>query len=171
MDLIEIIKKRRSVRKYKPDPIPAESIQHVLEAARQAPSWGNLQCWKFIVVKDQETRTRLAEACQRRMWMAQAPIIVVGCADPSQSGKKGKGQEYYLVDLGVGMEHLILAATEIGLGSCWIALFDEDSVKHILGIPSNIRVVAMTPLGLADEEYTQGQRKDLSQIYSENRWK
>ena len=170
--LMDIIRKRRSIRRYKPDPIPENEIRYILEAAREAPSWNNQQCWRFIVVRDKEVQKKLAEASKRRMWMAQAPIIIVACANPSQSGKRRfGGQEYYLVDIGVCVEHMVLAATERGLGTCWIGDFDENSVKRLLGIPGNIRAVALIPVGLPDEEPTPTPRKELQELYTEERWR
>ena len=108
--------------------------------------------------------------------MAQAPIIIVACADPSQSGGGGLraligGQAYYLVDIGICVEHMVLAATERGLGTCWIGDFDENPVKHLLNVPGNMRVVALLPVGLPNEEPTPTPRKNLQEIYTEERWK
>jgi nitroreductase len=160
MELMDVIKKRRSIRKYKPDPIAEEKIMYVLEAARLAPSWGNMQCWRYIVVTDESLKRKVTQ----HDWAAKAPVIIVGCADPTKSGTK-HGQDYYLLDMGISMEHLILAATEQGLGTCWIGLyFDEKTVKKALNIPKKFRVVAMTPLGYPDEESAVKQRKKLEEI-------
>ena len=166
MELMDVIRKRRSIRKYKPDPVPEEKIRYVLEAARLAPSWGNRQCWRYIVVTDEKLRRKIAT----REWIAQAPVIIVGCADPSKSGNKFN-QPYYMLDLGISMEHLILAAAEQGLGTCWIGgQFDEKAVKEALGIPKHIRVVALTPLGYPDEDPAPRSRKSLNEISSWNHW-
>lgn len=162
MALADIIKQRVSIRKYTQDPVPEEKINYVLEAARLAPSWKNKQCWKFILVKDPEVKKKLAEASNLR-WLSSAPLIIVGCADPEDSGKKGD-QHYYMMDMGITMDHLILAATEQGLGTCWVGLFDEKKAKDALGVPDEMRVVAMTPLGYPDESPAPGQRKILSEI-------
>ena len=163
MELMEAIRKRRSVRKYKPDPVPEDAIRHVLEAARLAPSWANSQCWHFIVVTDQNAKERVAQAGNR--WIAEAPVIVVACADPAKPGTKGD-QPYYLLDIGIAMEHLMLAATEKGLGTCWIGWFREDIVRKALGVPDNIRVVASTPLGYPAEAPPSRNRKSLDEIVS-----
>ena len=167
MELMEVIKKRRSIRKYKPDPVPQESIDYVLEAARLAPSWANTQCWHFIVVTDEEVKNRVAQAGNK--WIAKAPVLIVGCADPETPGAKGDIPNY-LVDMGIVMEHLILAATERGLGTCWVGWFDEAKVKEALGIPENLRVVASTPLGYPDEAPPARSRKSLEEIVSYNRY-
>lgn len=166
MELMEAIRKRRSIRRYKPDPIPEEKIRHVLEAARLAPSWANRQCWKYVVVTDEALKRRITT----RDWAAEAPVIIVGCADPQKSGTR-EDKLYYLLDMGIGMEHLILAATEQGLGTCWIGgQFDEATVKGALGIPEEIRVVALVSLGYPDEEPETRSRKSLDETTSRNRW-
>ena len=148
MEFLELARKRRSIRKYKSDPVSDEDIKALLEAVRLAPSWGNRQCWRFVVVTDEVTREKLAD---KREWIAEAPVIIVACADPEKSGQKAD-QDYYLLDIGIAMEHLVLAATERGLGTCWIGWFDEDSARQAIGVPESIRVVAYTPLGHPAEE-------------------
>lgn len=166
MDFLELVKKRRSIRKYKPEPIPEEKIDYILEAARQAPSWGNRQCWRFIVVKDESKKRKIAS----RDWIAQAPIIIIGCAYPGLSGSKS-GQQYYMLDMGIAMEHMMLAAAEQGLGTCWIGgQFDEETVKNILNIPSEVRVVALTPLGYPDESPNPRDRKPLNEFVGYDEW-
>jgi nitroreductase len=165
MEFMEVIRRRRSIRKYKPDPVPEEEIKYVLEAARLAPSWANSQCWHFVVVTDEEVKRQVAQAGNE--WIAQAPVIIVACADPTKPGTKGD-QPYYLVDIGIAMEHLVLAAADRGLGTCWIGWFDEEKVKKALGVPENIRVVASTPLGYPDESPDPRPRKSLDEIVSYN---
>ena len=180
MEFIDLVLKRRSIRKYKPDPVPDEKLRYVLEVARLAPSWGNRQCWKYIIVTDEALRKKIirraspppVEGRHRRPrdWVAQAPIIIVGCADPTGSGNKEEKQ-YYLLDMGISMEHLMLAAAEQGLGTCWIGGgFDETVVKEALGIPEEIRVVALTPLGYPDESTEPKPRKSFQEMTSSNYW-
>jgi len=162
MELMEAIRNRRSIRRYKPDPVPENVLKEVLEAARLAPSWANRQCWRFIVVKDKEKRKKIT----MRDWAAEAPVVIVGCADPNASGNKF-GQPYYMLDMGIAIEHLMLAATEHGLGTCWIGgQFDEPTVKQVLNIPEGLRVVALTPLGYPDEKPEAKPRKSLHEILS-----
>jgi len=166
MDFMDIVKKRRAIRKYKKTPIPEEDLEYVLEAARLAPSWGNRQCWRYIVVTDEALKKKIT----LRDWAAEAPVIIVGCADPDKSGNKD-GKPYYMLDMGISMEHLILAATEKGLGTCWLGgQFDEKVVKETLGIPENIRVVALTPLGYPDEAPLYKERKSMDEMVSRNKW-
>ena len=180
MSVLEVIEKRRSIRKYKPEPVSDEKLKYVLEATRLAPSWGNRQCWKYIIVTDETLRNELIERAspppaegrpiRPRDWIAQAPIIIVGCADPTKSGNKER-KEYYLLDMGISMEHMMLAAAEQGLGTCWIGGgFDETVVKEALSIPKEIRVVALTPLGYPDEITEPKPRKTLEEITSRNHW-
>ena len=167
MELMDVIRQRRSIRKYKPDPVPQEALDYVLEAARLAPSWANTQCWKFIVVTDPKVKNELAKAGNE--WTAHAPVLIAACADPSEPGTKGD-QAYYMLDIGIAMEHLILAASERGLGTCWIGWFEEDVAKRALGVPEGIRVVAFTPLGYPNEAPSPKPRKALSEIVCSNRY-
>jgi nitroreductase len=163
---LDLCRKRRSIRSYRPDPVPEEKLEYVLEAGRLAPSWKNNQCWRFVVVTDEEKR----KAISGREWHAEAPIIIVGCAYPELSGSKF-GQQYYMLDMGIAMEHMILAAAEQGLGTCWIGgQFDEPTVKQALGIPDGVRVVALTPLGYPAETPGLKDRKPMDEIVSHEKW-
>jgi nitroreductase len=166
MELMEAIRNRRSIRKYKSKPVSEKDVEYVLQAARLAPSWSNNQCWKYIVVADESLRRKIT----MRDWAAEAPLVIVGCADPRKAGEKG-GKPYYMLDMGISMEHLMLAAKEKGLGTCWIGgQFDEKIVKETLGIPENIRVVALTPLGYPDESPPPKDRKSLEEMVSRDKW-
>lgn len=166
MTLLDLLRKRRSIRRYKPDPIPKDKLEYVLEAGRLAPSWRNLQCWRYIVVTDEEKRREIST----REWAAEAPIILVGCAHPERSGTNAD-QQYYMLDMGISMEQMILAAVEQGLGTCWIGgQFDEDTVKKALGIPDDVRVVALTPLGYPDETPDPREKKSMDEIVSYEKW-
>ncbi|MFB3882161.1 MAG: nitroreductase family protein [Armatimonadota bacterium] len=167
MEFMEIVQGRRSVRKYRPDPVPQAKLDAVLEAARLAPSWANGQCWTFIVVSDPKVKRAVAEAGNE--WIEHAPVVVVACADPKKSGTK-KDQGYYLLDIGIAMEHLVLAAVDQGLATCWIGWFDEDKAKSALGVPKEMRVVALTPLGYADESPEARPRRSLGEIVRKDRW-
>ncbi|MBD3183473.1 nitroreductase [Candidatus Poribacteria bacterium] len=167
MDFMEVINRRRSIRKYKPDAIPEEDIKDIIEAARLAPSWANSQCWKFVVITDPDVKSQLAKA--GNSWIENAPVIITICADPTKPGTKGD-QEYYMLDAGIAMEHLILAAANKGLGTCWIGAFDEKAAAKALGVPDNIRVVASTPLGYPAEEPSQRPRRKLEDVMCINRY-
>jgi nitroreductase len=167
MELMEAIRKRRSIWRYKPDPVQEKDITHVLEAARLAPSWSNAQSYHFVVVTDEHVRRKVAEAGMG--WIVEAPVIIVACSDPAKAGAKGD-QLYYLVDVGIALEHLMLAATELGLGTCWVGVFDEAMVKEALGVPEDIRVVASTPLGYPDEAPHPRKIRGIEKMVSYNKY-
>ena len=134
----------------------------VLEAARLAPSAHNAQSWKFIVVKDRETKQKLADS-GGQSFLSQAPIIIVGVALDPESVMRG-GTPAYGVDLAIAIDHMTLAAVEQGLGTCWIGSFEQEEVKNILNIPEKYKVVVLLPLGAPADEQRQKIRKDLSEI-------
>lgn len=162
MDVLSAIKGRRSIRKYSDKPVEEEKLLKVLEAARLAPSAKNEQNWKFIVVKDQETKEKLTEAIGQP-FVGEAPIILVNCGTETKSVMRG-GQPRYTVDLSIATAYMILEAYEQGLGTCWLGSYDEDKVKEILGIPEDVRVVAITPLGYSAESPAPKPRKALDEI-------
>jgi nitroreductase len=167
MSVLKVIQKRRSVRKYKRDPIPEDVLQRVLEAARLAPSGKNYQPWKFIVVQNEELKEKLARASAEQFFMAEAPIIIVGCGFPDDSySSMGRYMKSWPVDVTIALEHLILQAAEEDLGTCWIGSFEEEEVKSILNVPENVRVLALTPLGYPDETAPYRGRKRIDEIVS-----
>jgi len=185
MDLFEAIKTRRSIRKYLNKPVEDEKLKAVLEAVQISPSWANMQCWRMVVVKDREVKEKISDlsyvesffapkgykANPSKKALAEAPIIIVLCADPSQSGSLW-GQSYYLVDTGIASQSLMLAARGLGLGTVFVGVYDEVKVKGILNIPQNIRVVGLFPLGYPTEEGKGGPpRKPLEEIAFYDQWK
>ena len=162
MDLVET---RRSIRSYKPREVEEEKLDYILQAFRKAPSAKNLQPWKLIVVKDKKKIRDLSIACNNQTFLAEAPILIVACAKEDEAyGVMGGYMNSYPIDLGIALEHLILAATEKGLGTCWIGAFKEKLVKDLLDVPDNIIVVAITPLGYPAVEGRTRERKPLSEI-------
>jgi nitroreductase len=146
--LKEIITNRRSIRSYLSDEIENEKIDYVIDAFRKAPSAKNLQPWKLVIVKDRVKRKDLSIASNNQAFLAEAPVLIVACAKEDEAyGVMGGYMNSYPIDVAIALEHLILAATEVGLGTCWIGAFKEKLVKDILGVPENVRVVALTPLG------------------------
>ncbi len=171
MKVLDVIQKRRSVRKYKEDPIPEKVLRCVLEAARLAPSGSNIQPWKFIIVKDKALKEKLAQASAGQFFMAEAPIIIVGCGFPDNCyARLGRYMKAWPVDVTIALEHLILQAQEEGLGTCWIGSFEEVEVKAILNIPENVKVLALTPLGYPGEIPAFRGRKSLDEIISYDRF-
>jgi len=167
MKVLEVIKKRRSVRKYKKDPIPEEALLRVLEAARLAPSGKNFQPWKFIIVKDKSLKEKLARASAEQFFIAEAPIIIVGCGFPDNCyARMGRYMKSWPVDVTIALDHLMLQAQEEGFGTCWIGSFEEEEVKEILNVPEGVKVLALTPLGYPGEIPPFRGRKSLDEIIS-----
>ncbi|MDD5659013.1 MAG: nitroreductase family protein [Actinomycetota bacterium] len=168
-NFLEIVEKRRSIRSYRNIKVEKEKIDYVLEAFRKAPSAKNLQPWKLVIVIDKETMKNLAAACRNQTFICEAPIAIVACAKEEEAyGTMGGYLNSYPVDIGISLEHLVLAATEQGLGTCWIGAFDEKAVKKVIGVPENVRVVAVTPLGYPDEQGRERSRKPIEEIVSYN---
>jgi nitroreductase len=145
MEFTEVIKTRRSVRAFLDQAVPEEVLGRVLEAARLAPSACNHQPWRFIVVQNLETRKQLAAASQG--FVAQAPVVIVCCGQKYQQSYNWIGDRLYLLDLGIAIEHMVLAARNEGLGSCWIGAFREPPIKTLLGVPADWDVVEMLTVG------------------------
>ena len=176
MDILKAIKKRRSVRGYLNKKIPKQVLDRVLEAARLAPTAANKQPFKLILVTDKSTKAKLVEASRKQTFIAEAPIVVVGCAFPGESYQNiGGTHTSEEIDISIVFDHLMLQAAEEGLGTCWIGAFDESKVKEILNIPSNVRVVGLTPLGYpSGGEFKSGkhlERKPLSKIVLYEKYK
>ncbi|HOJ43360.1 MAG TPA: nitroreductase family protein [Syntrophorhabdaceae bacterium] len=172
MDLMKVIHERRSVRRYKPDPIPEEIILEILNAARVAPSWANTQVLRYIVVKDNKIKESLKEALSptnpAREAFSQAPIVICQVAQKGISGfKKGepvtvKG-DWFMFDAGIAMEHVVLAAWNFGLGTVHVGSFDAEKAEKVLNIPQGFTIVEMTPVGYFDEVPKPTPRKPLSE--------
>ena len=162
MDVQCAIKDRRSIRAYLDTPVEEDKLELVLEAARLSPSAGNRQKWKFIVVRDLETRERLAKEADV---LASAPIVIAACATEAESVMPC-GQITGTVDTAIALSFMILQAHELGLGTCWLGSYNEVAVKDILRIPAQVRVVAMTPLGYPAQSPDARPRKAMSEIVS-----
>jgi nitroreductase len=158
MDFYEVVKKRRSHRMYKTDMPDDESIERILESARLAPTWANMQGMHYVIVKDPDKVNAVWKAVNQKQKFVEAPIFIVGIIKENGSGKNGNGEKYYPVDFGICFEHIILAATAENLATCWIGLFDENQIKKELGIPNKYRVLGLTPLGYPLKE--KGEVKD-----------
>ena len=162
------MKTRHSVRTYSDQPVEDEKIAAVLGAARLAPSARNSQPWRYIVVKDRETIAKLSDSGRLNSWIKSAPVVIVACADPKDD-VKNNDMEYYLLAVGISMEHLVLMATELGLGTCWLAGYNEAKVRDVLGVPDRIKVVAMTPLGYPADKPSMRDMLTKSLARSKNR--
>ena len=179
MEVMQAIKERRSIRKYKPDPVSDEAIDTVLDAARWAPSWANTQCWRFVVVRDPEVRAKLAGTLRARTpgkenraaaAIRSAPVVIVACAELGRSGYYKGGEQatdkgdWFMFDVALAMQNLMLSAHAIGLGTVHVGLFEAKEVAKVLDVPANVAVVEMTPLGYPDEEPAAPGRKELAEI-------
>jgi nitroreductase len=181
MEVLEAIKTRRSIRRYKSTPVDDKTLELVMEAARWAPSWANTQCWRFIVVRDSEIRNRLADTSidvtegrpnRGAEAMRVTPIAIVACAERKRSGyfaREPRGPvtdkgDWYMFDVALAMQNLVLAAHSLGLGTVYIGAFDAIKAAKILELPEGFAVVAMTPLGYPDGEPNIRPRKELSEI-------
>lgn len=160
MDALQAIMERRSIRQYRPEPIPPEDLQRILEACRQAPSAGNRQPWHFVVVGDPDCKARLAQACRGQMWMADAAYIIVGVGLPAVS------ERWYRVDVAIAMENLVIAASALGYGTCWIGAFTPEAVREVCGLPEGAEVIACTPLGVPAAAPAARPRKDWDEVFS-----
>lgn len=152
MEIFDVIKTRRSIRSYKPDQIADDKLNKVLDAARLAPSAANRQPFKFIVIKNAETKKGLMPAYTKE-WFWEAPVIICACTVPNLAWVREDGKNYAEVDVAIAMDHLVLAATGEGLGTCWVAAFKALFIKENLlnCIDENLEPIALTPLGYPKE--------------------
>jgi nitroreductase len=199
MDVFDAITKRRSVRKFKSEPLSEHQIERLLESARLAPSGCNVQPWRFLVVKDSQLKKKLCGAAHNQKFVEKAPVVFVCCGDllswkktrehtqellSANKARFNKETEDALMDkvdkavvaeiheripttllnVAIAIEHIVLEAVELGLGSCWVRLFDETQVKQALNLHENLCVVALLPVGVPDEEPTARPRLPLSNI-------
>ncbi len=201
MSVFDAIAKRRSIRSYKPDSIPADVLDRLLNAIRLAPSGGNQQPYKFIIVQDKEIKAKLAAACRwtpgapkGHEFIAEAPVAIVACGSdkgaisrfyrepgqttlapgrdvPAEIDRSGAGYlNLMAIDAAIAIDHLILAATEEGLGTCWVAAIDELEVKKLLSVPEDMRVLAVVPVGYTDSWPEARPRKPLEEIFCHDKY-
>ena len=172
MDCIEAIKTRRSIRAFLPDEVPQQDLQTILEAGLLAPNAGNLQPCYFIVVKDADTKKKIQTVAFGQELIAQAPVVIVVCADPERSAKYGKigQQRFTLMDCANATENMLLAAHALGYGTCWVGGFSEKEIKPILNIPDHFHVAAMIPLGKAGETPEPRERRPLEEVVRWEQW-
>ena len=169
MDVFEAISSRYSVRGYKPDPVSDELLGKVLGAARQAPTAANRQPFRVIVVHTKGREEELARV-YGRPWLLQAPLVLAVVAVPGEAWRRSDDKPYDEVDATIAMDHMVLAATALGLGTCWIAAFDPDPAREVLGLPDDVELVAITPLGYPDKTRAATDRKPLEDLVRYERW-
>ena len=163
MDYYEVIRKRRSIRAYQNRDVEEDKLKRILEAARIAPSAGNIQPWRFVAIRKDEVKQKL-KAAYARPWFWTAPVVICACGIMSEAWKRSDGKTYLDVDVAIAMDHLILAATAEGLGTCWIGAFDPTEVKRILHLPAGIEPIALTPLGYPAESPEPKPRKPWEEV-------
>lgn len=172
MDCLQTLMSRRSIRRYKADPVKDSDILTILEAARMAPSAGNLQPCSFVVVRDPATRARIQAAAFGQELLSTAPVVIVVCVEPERSSYYGeRGMTYYcMLDGANATENILLAACALGYGSCWMGGFNEAQIKEAINLPDNMRVVSLVPLGVADEDPAGPPRRELEDIVHWEGW-
>ena len=173
MKIPEIIRYRRSVRSFQKKDLPNGTTELLVESACWAPSAGNLQPWAFVAVTDDDVKMKLVEAAGEQSFIAEAPLVLVVCADPKRTapryGERGSSL-YCLQDTAAAVQNILLTAVENGLGGCWIGAFDEDRAAKAVKLPSGIRPVAIIPIGYPAQSPTPRPRSPLSEVVHRNSW-
>ena len=168
MTFLDLATQRYSLRTFSDKPVEKEKLLQLLEAARLAPSAVNYQPCHFIIVIDEALKAKIAEGYSRE-WFAKAPVVIVACGDHSASWKRRDGKDHVDVDVAIAVDHLTLAAVELGLGTCWVCAFDAAHVHNVLELPDHLEVIALIPLGYAaDDRVPLKKRKDLEDLVSWN---
>ena len=167
MDFLQLAAARKSVRNYLDKPVPDEMIKQLLEAARMAPSAGNLQAWHFYVIKNKEVQKEVFDKCYPVQWIKKAPVLIVVAADRNKSSSRymERGAELYCFqDTAAAIQNILLCAKSLGLGSCWIGAFSEKAMTEILHLGKDVRPVAILPIGYAAEEPVNRGRESLDKV-------
>ena len=175
MEVMEAIRKRRSIRTYKSTPIDQKSLDTILEAGRLAPSWANTQTWRFVVVRDTKVKAELADKAnapgsRNNTVLKQAPVVIAACAELNRAGiREGKAVTdkegyWFMFDSGLALQNMVLEAEELGIGTLYIGAFDAKKAASFLGVPAGYACVALLPLGYADEQPEARPRKSISEI-------
>jgi nitroreductase len=173
-DFFEVVEKRRSIRKFKSEAVPVKDLKRILEAGRLAPSGSNRQPWHFIVVRDPETKKSLSIAADNQKFVADADAVIVALGDPSAlvkpqarfpTHKFSLTRTPHRQDPMIAVEHMVLAATALGYGACWIGAFDESEVEEILRVPENLEVIVLLPVGVPDENPRARRRKAFTKVF------
>jgi nitroreductase len=167
LDVLEAIRMRRSVRAFTGDAVSEEEVQRLIEAARWAPSAGNLQPWEFVIVRDRETKRKLSIAALDQTFIEDAPVVIVVCADQTRSARRyqNRGAHLYsLQDTAAATQNILLTVHAMELGACWIGAFDESGVREVLGTPRNWKPVAIVPVGHSAERPVAPPRRSIDEI-------
>lgn len=174
MEVKEAVMNRRSIRNYIPNkPVPNEVVSQILDAARYAPSSGNVQNWKVVIVSNSDKKLELANAALKQKWITSAPILLVVCNDFSDVKRlyKDRGEFLYSIqNIAAFIQNILLVAHSFGLATCWVGAFDPDAVRRVLKIPDPIEPEAIISLGYAAEEVDTPSRKDTDQFTFFENW-
>ncbi len=168
MNVIEAIRTRRSVRKFKPEEIPEEDLRDILEAARLAPSAGNRQPWRFVVVRDPEAKRRLGVAARSQTWISDAGVVVAALAMGRDSPEVYP--RWAERDVMTAVEHMVLSAWSLGYGSCWVGALEEGAVKEMLGVPEEMTVICLLPMGVPAQSPEAKPRKPFGEVFHGERY-
>lgn len=170
LNVLEAVRTRRSIRSFDDKLVEKDKLLKILEAARLSPSANNNQPSQFIIVSDKTIRESLLPAYAHQ-WFIKAPVIIVACSLPSNAWARQDGETYWKVDIAIAVQNMILVAHDLGLGTCWVAAFEEDEVKKVLDIPKGVRVIAMIPIGYpAEQKLSVIERKSLEEIIHYEHW-
>jgi len=169
MEFADVVRERYSVRAYKPDPVEEEKLNRVLEAARLAPTAVNWQPFQLLVLHTKGREEELGRIYGKD-WFVQPPLVICACGLMEKGWKRRDGKSYVDVDVAIAMDHLILAAKNEGLGTCWVGAFDPDAAREVLGLPGEVEPIAFTPLGYAADEPGTIKRKPLGELVRYERW-
>jgi len=170
MSFLDLAKSRYSVRSYESRAVEKEKLLQVLEAARLAPSAVNFQPWHFIVITEDAQKEKIFETYPRE-WIKEAPAIIVACGDHGKSWKRSDGKDHCDVDVSIAVEHMALAAADLGLGTCWVCAFDAKKCHQLLNLPENLEPIVLLPIGYPKgERLTEIKRKSLDEIVSWERY-
>lgn len=171
MDFFELISRRYSVRAYKPDPVEPAKLERILDAARLAPTAANRQPFRLVVAQVKGRESELKRVYPRA-WFTQAPLVVCACGIPAQGWvRAADGVNYTSVDVAIAMDHLILAAASLGLGTCWVAAFDTGAARRFFALPPGVEPVVLTPLGYPADLPAPKERKPLAELVHRERWR
>ena len=181
MDVLETIKKRRSIRAFKSTPVDQKTLDTILEAGRLAPSWANTQTWRFVVIQDNSVKTQLADSAtapgsRNNGVLKQAPVVIAACAELNRAGcREGKPTTdkegyWFMFDAALALENMVLEAQELGIGTLYIGAFDAKKAGSVLGVPEGYSCVILLPLGYPNEQPEARQRKEISEIVFKNKF-
>lgn len=169
MDFLDLVKSRYSVRAYKNQDVEDEKLEKILEAARFAPTAVNYQPFKLIIIHTEGREEDLRQIYQAE-WFYEAPVIICVCCEPQKAWVRKDGKNFAHVDASIVMDHIILAATSLGLGTCWIGAFDAEAAREILKLPDGVEPLVFTPIGYPADEKGEKKRKELSELVKYEQW-